>query len=353
MAIDLKKCAGCGACGLACKTENNTEYERDGRKYNWADFLTKTTGTWNNGDVQFQVVPVLCNHCTDAPCVEGCPVEPKAMFKTDDGVTMHSDQRCIGCQLCQVNCPYSNKDTDEAGVQYSVLTMNPAGEDTQSFYDDDTAIIVGATSTPLETSTLADHRPPDENIYTHDDYNDVRPSGVTEKCYFCNHRTTEGLEPYCVVSCPTGARVFGDLDDPQSDVAQLVAQGYTRLKNNDGDWLADGESGTSPNVYYIRDYNVVGITNPKPKDHKKAMLLYPNPARRDVTIEFEIENNSATTIQVFSIQGQIVKSILNKNQLDKGKHKYKFNVMDLNAGTYIVRVVANKEVFSANMIVSM
>lgn len=352
MAIDLKKCVGCGACGLACKTENNTEYERDGRKYNWADFLTKTTGTWNGGSLKFQVVPVLCNHCTNAPCVEVCPVDPKAMFKTEDGVTMHNDQRCIGCQLCQVGCPYSNKDVDEAGVQYSVITMNPHDEDTQSFYDNDVAIIPGGTSTPLETATLAAHRPPDENVYTDPDYNDVRPSGVVEKCILCRHRTVEGMEPYCVVSCPTGARVYGDLDDPQSEISQLIAQGYRRLKNNSGEWLADGEEGTSPNIYYIGDYNVVGIKNHKPKDARKPLMLFPNPARNNVNVEFNMENTGMATIQVYDISGREVKRALDKSQLTKGKHRISFSVYDLKPGTYIVRVIADKVIYSANMVVS-
>ncbi len=352
MAIDLKKCAGCGACGLACKTENNTEYERDGRKYNWADFLTKTTGTWAGGDIKFQVVPVLCNHCTDAPCVEICPVTPKAMFKTDDGLTMHNDDRCIGCQLCQTACPYSAKDVDQAGVQYSVITMNPFDEDTQSFYDDDTSIIAGATSSPLEVATAVGHRPPDENVYTHEDYNNVRPSGVTEKCYLCNHRTKEGLEPFCVVSCPTGARVYGDLDDPSSEISQLVAQGYKRLKNNSGEWLADGQNGTSPNVYYVGDYNALGIRKHKPNDVKKAMLLYPNPVRSKATIEFETEKSGYASVQVYDITGKEVLRVADKQQINSGKQAYGFSVNKLQPGTYIVRVVAAKEIFSANMIVT-
>ncbi|HDO28126.1 MAG TPA: T9SS type A sorting domain-containing protein [Bacteroidetes bacterium] len=352
MAIDLRKCVGCGACGLACKTENNTEYERDGRRYNWADYLTKTTGTWNGGDLKFQVIPVLCNHCTFAPCVDICPVDPKAIYKTEDGLTMINQSRCIGDQLCQLACPYSSKNIDNTGVQYSVLTMNPFEEDTQSFYDNDVAIISGGTSTPLETATLAAHRPPDENVYMDPDYTDVRPSGVVEKCILCRHRTVEGLEPYCVVSCPTGARVYGDLDDPVSDISKLVAQGYKRLKNNKGEWLAEGEEGTSPNVYYVGDYNITGIKNHKPEDHKKSLLLFPNPARNEVHVEFEMENSGIATIQIYDIRGKEVKRPLDKSNLSKGKHRIRFKVYDLKPGTYIVRVIADKEIFSANMIVT-
>ncbi len=253
MAIDLDTCLGCGACALACKTENNTEFEQGGRKYNWADFLASTEGTFAAGDVKHTVRPVLCNHCTDAPCVQNCPVTPKAMFKTEDGITMHNDERCIGCQLCVRNCPYSAKDVDQDGVQYSVISFNPgSSEDTHTFYEDDTAVIPGCTSTPKETAAQAGIKPPDKNEYTHADYTAVRPSGVTEKCIFCHHRLLEGKGPYCVDSCPSGARVFGDLDDPQSEISQLLAANVHRsLADNTGKLLGAGEAGTGPNVFYI------------------------------------------------------------------------------------------------------
>ncbi len=256
MVIDLSKCLGCGACALACKTENNTEFEQDGRKYNWADFLASTEGTFAAGDVKHRVRPVLCNHCSNAPCVTACPATPKAMFKTEDGITMHNDERCIGCQLCQQNCPYSSKDIGEDGVQYSVIGFNPHGQATQGFYEDDTAVVPGCTSTPKETTSLAGIKPPDKNDYTHPDYNPVRPSGVTEKCIFCHHRLLDGKDPYCVNSCPSGARVFGDLDDPQSEISQLLAaHGSERLADNSGNILGNGEVGTDPKVFYIGDFN--------------------------------------------------------------------------------------------------
>jgi Fe-S-cluster-containing dehydrogenase component len=256
MVIDLAKCLGCGACALACKTENNTESEQDGRTYNWADFLASTEGTFAAGDVKHTVRPVLCNHCTDAPCVNGCPVTPKAMFKTDDGITMHNDERCIGCQLCQQNCPYSSKDVNKDGTEYSVISFNPRSQETHAFYEDDSAVIPGCTSTPKETAGLAGVTPPDKNDYTHPDYGAVRPSAVTEKCIFCHHRIKEGNLPYCVDSCPSGARVFGDLDDPQSEISQiLAANGHERLADNSGQVLGAGETGTAPNVFYIGSFS--------------------------------------------------------------------------------------------------
>jgi len=249
MAIDLRKCVGCGACALACKTENNTEFEQNGEKYNWADFLTFTEGTFAEGNLKYKVFPVQCNHCTNAPCVDVCPARPKAMHKTADGIVLQNDERCIGCQFCQAACPYSSRDVNTDGVQYSVISYNSA--DTQSFYDDTHAVVPNCTSTPAETAALAGTKPPDKNEYTHPDYNAVRPPNVIEKCTFCHHRVQNGENPYCVDSCPSGARIFGDLDDSQSEISQLLAaQGYDRLANNSGEMLG-GEAGTDPNVFYI------------------------------------------------------------------------------------------------------
>ncbi len=102
MVIDLQKCVGCGACALACKGQNNTRDRAKGQTFNWADFFMKEEGKFPN--VKYTAMPVLCNHCTDAPCVKACPVKPKAMFKTKDNVTMHNDERCIGCRQCLRPC---------------------------------------------------------------------------------------------------------------------------------------------------------------------------------------------------------------------------------------------------------
>lgn len=351
MAIDLTKCLGCGACALACKTENNTEYQKDdGRKYNWGDYLCFTEGT--HPDTVYKVYPVLCNHCTNAPCVAVCPVTPKAMFKTADGITMHNDERCIGCQACTDACPYSNRDVDADSVQYSVISYNPGGN-TQVFYDDTTAVITDGTSTPAEIVTAASMLPPDKNDYTHSDYNAVRPGYVTEKCILCDHRIQNGENPYCVDSCPSGARIFGDLEDTGSAISLAIADGFERLSGNDGTMLVPPDIGTDPNVYYIGTFNpdYTAIEEVVSKEVPK-LLVYPNPASNDVHVKFDLESSSKVSLSIYDISGREVKRVVNNEFRTLGTNKIDFIVSDLDPGTYICRLVAGELAMTANFIVA-
>lgn len=131
-------------------------------------------------DVKRAKLPRLCNHCEDAPCEKVCPVE--ATWRTEDGTILIDYDRCIGCKYCMAACPYE--------ARY----VNPI---------------------------------------TH----------TADKCTFCYHRVEEGLEPACVATCVSGARVFGDLNDPNSEVYKLVATKNTQVLKP--------EMGTSPQVYYI------------------------------------------------------------------------------------------------------
>ena len=246
MVIDLQRCVGCGACAFACKAENNTRNRADGQSYNWADFLMKTEGTFPN--VTHWVMPVLCNHCSNAPCVEVCPAEPKAMFKTPEGITMHSDDDCIGCRACQDACPYSVKSLDDAsldGAAYSVISYNAKGS-TQPQWEDTTSAIPGGTASGAETAKRAGAKAPALNAFVPGDVEPIRTSENVEKCTFCYHRTSKGLQPACVDACPAHARIFGDQDDPASEIAKtLKAQKSFRLKE---------ERGTQPNVHYVGKY---------------------------------------------------------------------------------------------------
>lgn len=244
MVIDLQKCVGCGACALACKTENNTQGSAHGQSHNWADFIYREEGKFPK--VSYTAMPVLCNHCSDAACVKACPVTPKAMFKTAEGITMHNDSRCIGCLRCQKACPYSARDLKADKAAYSVISSNASTEAPHAFFRDQTELIVGCTASGAEVAKASGELPPHHNRYSHSDYESVRKQGVVEKCIFCEHRVKQGELPNCVAACPAKARIFGDLNDASSQPAQLLKKHKAfRLKE---------EKKTRPNVAYIRSF---------------------------------------------------------------------------------------------------
>jgi Fe-S-cluster-containing dehydrogenase component len=248
MVINLERCVGCGCCTLACKTENNTRSRADGQSFNWADLMMKTEGTFPK--VTHWVMPVLCNHCSNAPCVEACPVTPKAMFKTPEGITMHDDELCIGCRACQNACPYSHAeltDASLAGETYSVISYNAHGGEVQPQWADKSAMIPGCTASGAETAKAAGAATPMFNKFVAGDVDPIRRAGVVEKCTFCYHRTGNGMQPACVDVCPAKARIFGDQDDPNSEIAKVLkAEKSLRLQE---------DKGTKPNVHYIRKYS--------------------------------------------------------------------------------------------------
>ena len=247
MVIDLQRCVGCGACALACKAENNTRTRGNGQSFNWADFVMTTTGTFPN--VTHQALPVMCNHCSAAPCVAACPVTPKAMYKTPEGITLHDNSLCIGCRSCQNACPYSVAELDAKsldGATYSVISFNPHDANAQPQWANTAALIPGCTSSPVETAAAAGAAVPALNQYVAGDVQPTRRAGIVEKCTLCYHRTSNGLQPACVEVCPSKARIFGDQDDPNSDIAKtLKAQKSFRLQE---------KKGTKPNVHYVGKY---------------------------------------------------------------------------------------------------
>ncbi|MDI6790263.1 MAG: 4Fe-4S binding protein [Thermodesulfobacteriota bacterium] len=140
-------------------------------------------------------------------------------------------QKCVGCGSCTIACK-----TDESHM-------------------DKNELIKGCTASGSEVADKAGAIPPHRNAYRYPGYKDVRKDGMIEKCTFCIHRVKKGEEPYCVVSCPANARTFGDLDDKNSEISKtLKKHKSSRLKNNKGDLLKDGERGTQPNVSYIRSF---------------------------------------------------------------------------------------------------
>lgn len=197
MVIDLDRCVGCNACTVACKIENGTPPD-----HYWARVYTEETGTYPGTKTTY--LPVLCNHCEDAPCVTVCPTG--ASYQRKDGIVLINQDKCIGCRFCMMACPYANRFYLRKGQ----LEAGYHGERT--------------------------------------DFEDAKWEAFTEgtvtKCTFCAHRVDDGLEPACVVTCPTDARIFGDLEDPESKPSKLI-------RERDGRQPLE-ELGTNPSVYYLQ-----------------------------------------------------------------------------------------------------
>jgi tetrathionate reductase subunit B len=186
MVIDLRRCIGCKACAVACKAENGV---RLGGFRSWVS--EKETGTYPRVTRHF--LPRLCNQCGSPACLKVCPTG--ATWKRDDGLVEIDRAKCIGCRHCMNACPYS--------VRY----FNP------------------------------DPDPEGERLFP------SRTRGTVDKCNFCAHRVDNGVVPSCVNTCPTGARIFGDLNDVAGEVHRLVSGGTASTLLS--------EFGTGPSVFYI------------------------------------------------------------------------------------------------------
>jgi Fe-S-cluster-containing dehydrogenase component len=206
--VDATKCIGCLRCVEACKRENDvpltahhfrTWVERyvylEGEERPRIDSHHDPVNIAASGsekeyrfanrykDAKVEkafFVPKLCNHCTHPACVQVCPVG--ATYKTPDGVVLIDHKYCIGCRYCVQACPY--------GARYF-----------------------------------------------------IEEKGVSDKCTWCYHRITKGLQPACVEVCPVGARIFGDLNEKQSPISQFI-------RNNRVQVLKP-ETGNAPNVFYV------------------------------------------------------------------------------------------------------
>jgi len=145
---------------------------------------------------------VLCNHCENPPCVRVCPTQ--ATFKRADGIVLMDFHRCIGCRFCMAACPFGAR---------SFNWVDPRG-----------------------ASNLDE---PGEVMLTFP----TRMKGVVEKCNLCAERLAKGVIPACVENSSDGRMLFGDLDDPKSDVSRIIKSQYTIRRKQ--------HLGTEPSVFYI------------------------------------------------------------------------------------------------------
>lgn len=219
MVIDLDRCTGCEACVVACHAENNIRISGEeeasvGRAVNWIRIERYWEGEYPNARLKF--MPVLCQHCGNAPCEPVCPVY--AAYHTPDGLNAQVYNRCVGVRYCGNNCPYT--------VRYF--------------------------------NWFEPHWDPPLNEQLNPDIT-TRSVGVMEKCTFCvqrirgaqrtaqkeGRRVEDGeITPACVQSCPAEALVFGDRNDPESRVSKLQEsrRGFRLLE----------ELGTEPAITYLK-----------------------------------------------------------------------------------------------------
>lgn len=217
MVINLSKCVRCHACVAACRIEHFLPL-----RVTWPRLIAWETDTPNGVDIT--TYPVRCNQCKDAPCLKACPAN--ATEQRPDGIIRVDQNKCVGCRYCVIACPYQNR-------TFLSKNKNPG-------------YFPGYELTKFEKKG--------QKLYPHQ-------VGTTEKCNFCAERIDAGLAkglkpgidrdatPACVNTCQARAMTFGDLDDPQSEVSQLI-------KNKNGFQLHP-EYGTDPAVYYI-DPGIVG-----------------------------------------------------------------------------------------------
>jgi menaquinone reductase, iron-sulfur cluster-binding subunit len=228
MVIDLDKCTGCMACSVACQAENNISFRPDEtnklRSITWMEIFYLQNGK-EYPDYRYIYLPRPCMHCDSphhAPCTFVCPVNATQRDE-DNGIVNHIYPRCIGCRYCMVACPYHARDFnwwDPAWPKSMEAMLNP------------------------KVST--------------------RMRGVVEKCTFCHHRLLdartrahhEGSDPAevtylpaCAEACPTKAIGFGNLQDPNSEVARLAKDPRSfRILN---------KLRTEPKVYYLSSFQWV------------------------------------------------------------------------------------------------
>ncbi len=216
-ALNIGRCIGCRKCAHACIRENNQSRESDddiNMSYIRVLEMEKGGIDLETSDHYYDAdqvpragkfyMPVQCQQCREAPCTKVCPV--KATWQEDDGLVVVDYNWCIGCRYCMAACPYDARRFNYSRPKLSPDQINPC----QSYLS-----------------------------------NRLRPKGVVEKCTFCLHRTREGKYPACLEVCPTGARIFGNIRDPGSEINYIL--------KNKRVYVLKEDVGTRPRFYYFFD----------------------------------------------------------------------------------------------------
>jgi Fe-S-cluster-containing dehydrogenase component len=207
MIVDLNACkskSGCTACIDICHRIHNVPdigNPKDEVKWIWkVPYEGAFPGHQNEfvaANWKGKPVIVLCNHCADAPCVKVCPTQ--ATWKREDGIVMMDYHRCIGCRYCMAACPYGSRSFNWRDPRPFIANPDPGFP--------------------------------------------TRTKGVVEKCNFCEERLADGKIPACVEACTEKALIFGNLNDPDSQVRKILSSKYSILRKP--------ELGTNPKVYYL------------------------------------------------------------------------------------------------------
>ncbi len=210
-ALDLSRCIGCRRCVYGCVEENNQSREP---QIQWIKVLrmekekginVEEAELYYNPDLVpeegYFYMPVQCHQCRNAPCTKVCPVQ--ATWMEPDGIVVVDYNWCIGCRYCMAACPYGARHFNWAEPKIPEEELNPK---------------------------------------THYLGNRPRYVGVVEKCTFCIQRSRNGRYPACVEVCPVGARKFGDLNDPDSEIRYTI--------ENKRVFIFKEELNTQPKFFY-------------------------------------------------------------------------------------------------------
>ncbi|MCA9294599.1 MAG: 4Fe-4S dicluster domain-containing protein [Phycisphaerales bacterium] len=224
-ALNLSRCIGCRRCVHACVAENNQSRDPEIQYIRVLEMPRGTTDI-NQGNHHYDratvpdenhfYMPIQCHQCANPPCVKVCPVE--ATWQEPDGITVIDYDWCIGCRYCEAACPYWAR-------RFNFQQPKLARPDEI------------AADPNIEASRLN----PEMSYLS----NRPRRQGVMEKCHFCLHRTRQGRMPACLEICPVGARKFGNVLDPNSDVSNILKTKRV--------FVLKAELGTLPRFFYYFD----------------------------------------------------------------------------------------------------